>query len=460
MQSTQSPTLVPLAFAANGTKNTIPEASQIGITNGAASLNDGFPPLTMTPIAAGGTPPSGADMNGILNLLSQSIRWQHAGGHYAWNSAFAADTNVGGYPAGAMLLRADLTGFWLNASDNNATNPDATDGSAANWVPGYNYGVTAIAGLTNANVTLTPAQAAKNKITLAGTLTSNIQIIFPAWTKEWTVVNNTTGNFAVTAKTAAGTGVTLSSGQSKITGDGTNITQPAESVATATQGQQAAQLAQVGFRNQAIYKRIGGVQQVSINGGAFTTTGATSFPAPLSGMARVRLWAGGGGGGASSGGTGALGGGGGGGGYNEFIASGLASATAITVGAGGTAGAAGPTQGGQGCTSSFGAIGSAFGGTGGQAQTGVAAANGGVGGNGSGGTLIISGQAGGSGFGPIGSAYQLAAGGGAFGTSVTSGPVSAIAAAGFAGTFPGGGASGTQSSSGVPGADGLVIVDY
>ena len=81
MQSTQSPTLVPLAFAANGTKNTIPEASQIGITNGAASLNDGFPPLTMTPIAAGGTPPSGADMNGILNLLSQSIRWQHAGGH-------------------------------------------------------------------------------------------------------------------------------------------------------------------------------------------------------------------------------------------------------------------------------------------------------------------------------------------------------------------------------------------
>lgn len=249
MQSTQTPTLIPLSFGANGTKNAIPEASQIGITPGAASLNDGFPPLTMTPIAAGGTPPSGADMNGILFLATSSIRWQHAGGHYAWNSAFATDTNVGGYPAGAMLLRSDLTGFWLNTADNNATNPDATDGSAANWVPGYNYGIYAVTGLTNANVTLTPSQAAKNRITLAGTLTGNVQIIFPTWTKGWEVINNTTGIFTVTCKTAAGTGVTVAQGGalSRIVGDGTNITQPREqmNVAAATTSTNPVQMGQV-----------------------------------------------------------------------------------------------------------------------------------------------------------------------------------------------------------------------
>ncbi|WP_243772040.1 phage tail protein [Burkholderia anthina] len=137
MQSSQSPTLVPLAFAANGTKRTIPEASQIGITAGAASLNDGFPPLTFTPIAAGGVPPAGADFNGILNLITQSLRWQHAGGQYSYNSAFANDTNVGGYPRGAVLMRADNSGMWLNQTDNNTANPDT---GGAGWVAAFMSG--------------------------------------------------------------------------------------------------------------------------------------------------------------------------------------------------------------------------------------------------------------------------------------------------------------------------------
>ncbi|WP_257755199.1 hypothetical protein [Burkholderia glumae] len=236
MQSTQTPTLVPLAFAANGTKNAIPENSQIGITPGAASLNDGFPPLTMTPIAAGGVPPSGADFNGVLNLITQSIRWAHGGGSYAWNSGFANDANVAGYPKGSVLMRADLTGFWISTTEGNATNPDATDGSAAGWVPGYNYGVTVVSGLTNANVTLSPLQAAKSRILVSGALTGNVSMIFPAWTKEWEVVNNTTGAFSLTATTAAGTGVTLPAGSTIITGDGTNIVQPSRNIAVPPAG--------------------------------------------------------------------------------------------------------------------------------------------------------------------------------------------------------------------------------
>lgn len=243
MQASQTPTLVPLAFAANGTKNTIPEASQIGVTPGAASLNDGFPPLTFTPIAAGGVPPAGADFNGILNLITASVRWAHGGGRYAFSSAFVADANVGGYPQGAVLMSADLQGSWLSLNDTNSDNPDT--GAGTKWVPQHAYGTTAITGLAAANVTLTPAQAMKKRITLAGTLTANVQIIFPTWISEWIVVNNTTGAFTVTAKTSAGTGVALAAGQQKITGDGTNIVQPAESIPAATSTTQAPQMAQV-----------------------------------------------------------------------------------------------------------------------------------------------------------------------------------------------------------------------
>lgn len=243
MQASQTPTLVPLAFAANGTKNTIPEASQIGITPGAASLNDGFPPLTFTPIAAGGVPPAGADFNGVLNLITASIRWAHGGGRYAFNATFVADTNVGGYPQGAVLMSADLQGSWLSLNDSNSDNPDT--GAGTKWVPQHAYGTTAVTGLAAANITLTPAQAMKKRITLAGTLTANVQIIFPAWIGEWNVVNNTTGAFTVTVKTSAGTGVALAAGQQKITGDGTNIVQPAESIPAATSTTHAPQMAQV-----------------------------------------------------------------------------------------------------------------------------------------------------------------------------------------------------------------------
>ena len=56
--------------------------SQVGVNPGFASLNDGFPPLTMTPIAAGGVPPFGQDMNGILNQITEVLQWQQAGGYW------------------------------------------------------------------------------------------------------------------------------------------------------------------------------------------------------------------------------------------------------------------------------------------------------------------------------------------------------------------------------------------
>lgn len=129
MQASNAPSKSAVPFANSGTKNTIPVASQIGVTPGAASFTDGFPPLTMTPLAAGGVPPYGADFNGILNFLSAAVRWAQAGGGYTYDGAFS--TAVGGYPRGARVLSADGTGAWRSISDNNTTDPDA---GGAGWV--------------------------------------------------------------------------------------------------------------------------------------------------------------------------------------------------------------------------------------------------------------------------------------------------------------------------------------
>lgn len=164
MQASNVPSKSAVPFATSGTKNTIPVASQIGVTPGLASFTDGFPPLTMTPLAAGGVPPYGADFNGILNFLSSAVRWAQAGAGYGYDAAFSAA--VGGYPKGAILLNAAGTGFWLSTVDNNTTNPDA---SGAGWSPVINNvasttaaGIVRIAttveaqGWTNDAVALTP----------------------------------------------------------------------------------------------------------------------------------------------------------------------------------------------------------------------------------------------------------------------------------------------------------------
>ena len=220
MQLSNAPAKIPLPFANGGSKNVIPEASQIGITPGAASLTDGFPPLTMTPLAAGGVPPSGLDMNGILNAISAIARWMNAGGGFPFDATFSADSNVGGYPQGARVLRSDGTGYWLNTVDNNTTNPES---SPVGWVPDMTNGMAAVT-MTSANVTLTPAQYGKPIIVLSGALTANLNLIFPNIVEQWLVVNNCTGAYSVTCKTAAGTGVAIAVGQSQqIYGNGTNL---------------------------------------------------------------------------------------------------------------------------------------------------------------------------------------------------------------------------------------------
>lgn len=320
---------------------------EIPITTGdatRASQSLGFPPLTMQPPESGGVPPQGEDFNGAMNQVARIVWWKGlAGGAIPFDGTWAADAAIGGYPQGASIAAADLLGTWTSTADNNTNNPD-TNGT--NWVPGHSYGATAVA-LTNANVTLTPAQAAKTIITLSGTLTANVQVIVPAWVREWLVVNNTAGAFTATVKTAAGTGVAVpqTGVGTPLRGDGTNV------YASGATGRW-------------------------INRQVITATAAYS-PTPGTAYLDVTVVAGGGGGGgaqATSGGQTSAGAGGGGGGWaRKRIPIAAALGATMTVGAFGPGGAIGGGVGQAGGTTSFGALVSASGGGGGSA--GLAGSN-------------------------------------------------------------------------------------
>lgn len=161
---------IPLRFLTPFAKNaipgttirTVPQASQIGVQNGAASYNDGFPPLTMIPIPSGGVPPFGQDMNGVLFDISSWSQWYQAGGPVGYDATFSAANN--GYPAGAVLSANGLHGqFWYSLVDNNTTNPDA---GGSNWVGFTPLTLFAVdSGTADAGVaTLIPAPTSLNAL--------------------------------------------------------------------------------------------------------------------------------------------------------------------------------------------------------------------------------------------------------------------------------------------------------
>ncbi|HHH1927443.1 TPA: hypothetical protein ACPZT9_003734 [Yersinia enterocolitica] len=288
MNRTDDPKKQPIPFGVNGPREDIGPTTPTG--DNSASYNSGFPPITMLLKAAGGLPPKGQDMNQILYELSSLARWTSAGALNVFDSTFSA--SISGYPKGAVLSNSTFTGYWLNTTDANTANPENTDGSLTGWVPAFAYGTTAIAGLAAANVTLTALQAANERITLAGVLTANINLIFPAWRKSWTIINNCTGSFSVNCKTPSGTGIAVAAGATaRIIGDGTNIIsnesplitgalQKANNlseIAAAGSVAQAAAQANIGLTPSKFSGRLMGVPRVITSSGTYTATAGTTF---------------------------------------------------------------------------------------------------------------------------------------------------------------------------------------
>ncbi|GAC1332134.1 MAG: hypothetical protein NVSMB20_03210 [Bradyrhizobium sp.] len=196
----------------------------------------------------------------------------------------------------------------------------------------------------------------------------------------------------------------------------------------------------------------------------YSTVGTATFTVPNNvSTVWVRVWGGGGGGGGSSGSL-SSGGGGGGGAYSEGIYTVTPGAAyTVTVGASGSGGAATPTAGGAGGTSSFGSLLSAAGGNGGGSSTGSVGGSGGTGGAPAGGNVYTQTGNFGSGAINVGVAPALAGpGGGTFCVGNSQIPSSGSTAQnGINGSGPGGGGSGGVSGgTGGQGSGGLVLVGF
>jgi hypothetical protein len=251
MQQSDEPLKIVLPFAQGGARRPIPTDSQIGIQEAAASLVDGFPPITRTPATAGGKGPWGLDMNGILYEITGVTRWANAGAGFKYDSVFSSDPNVNGYPKGARILRDDGFGYWLNTVDNNSTDPASAGAAAAGWVPEFTNGFSTI-NLSSTNVTLTPAEYGFPIILLQGTLLGNINVVLPDLSNQWIVVNNCSGAFTVTVKTASGTGVTMSPGEKRLVMcDGVNVSNSINSTEIANQFDSSDRIATTQFVKRA-----------------------------------------------------------------------------------------------------------------------------------------------------------------------------------------------------------------
>lgn len=337
MKSTDAPSKQAVPFGTNGPRESITATTPSGSNQ--ASYDQGFPPITMTLKSAGGLPPKGQDMNQILFEQSSFNRYFSAGGGYVYDSTFS--TAVGGYPLSARIPNSTGTGFWFNTVEDNQTNPENSTSSLTGWIPMGSYGVTALTGLTSASVTLTTLQASKDRITLAGTLTTNINIVVPAWIKRWEIVNNCTGSFSVTIKTPSGTGVAVpASSNAFVFGDGTNI------VTSLPPG-------------------------VLLKVTVITSSGTFSPQSYTKSMVVECVGGGGGGGGCVALSTGAhsVGGAGGAGGTAKSLITSVATSYPVTIGIAGLAGTSTGTNATDGGTTSFGTSVVATGGAGGATST-------------------------------------------------------------------------------------------
>ena len=133
------PTLMTEPFANSGNRNSIPiepptDPNKINY----ATYSQGFPPVTMTPVEAGGKPPEGRDMNGILFETTSHTVFQNTGGQYRFDATLAA--TIGGYSIGDVLQSNDGLSSYVSLIDNNTTdfnsNPESIGTAWGQWAGG------------------------------------------------------------------------------------------------------------------------------------------------------------------------------------------------------------------------------------------------------------------------------------------------------------------------------------
>lgn len=85
-------------FAVSGNRSSIPQTTT---GTNAASFQDGFPPITSTPLPDGGMPPKREDFNALGYISTSTLAFLQQGGLFTFDTAIS--NLIGGYPQGAVL---------------------------------------------------------------------------------------------------------------------------------------------------------------------------------------------------------------------------------------------------------------------------------------------------------------------------------------------------------------------
>ncbi|MFT8482721.1 MAG: glycine-rich domain-containing protein [Gluconobacter cerinus] len=133
MEQSGFPTKISVPFGKNAAAGNIRAIPVTASDDISASFSLGFPPLTMTPTDAGGTPPDGRDMNGVLFMTTAILRQYCAGAVPVFDATFQAA--ISGYPLNAIVADPSTVGlYWVSTADANMTVPGADE---ASWQAAY-----------------------------------------------------------------------------------------------------------------------------------------------------------------------------------------------------------------------------------------------------------------------------------------------------------------------------------
>lgn len=123
------PDEITIPFADSGTKTAITNTSSATVP----SFPDGWPAVFSNPLGSGGLAPTRAYENGIINMLTQHLRFINAGGKPVFDSSLS--TAIGGYPVGVILQDNAGENEYINILDGNTTNFNTTPASiGVSWM--------------------------------------------------------------------------------------------------------------------------------------------------------------------------------------------------------------------------------------------------------------------------------------------------------------------------------------